>query len=351
VGKGGRFLNADAVTIIEPGVGRTTPMCEWAGRCGGCDFQHVDAETQRQLKCDVIADVLARIGKIDEIDGMPARQALALWPAAASPEYGRGSRTRIRYTVSAEGQLCMRAHHSHDLVAVGACPLGDAELTQAAQQFAGAKAGDEVEFIHDDDNEVITVINGEASEMVTRRVGQRHWRLQATGFWQVHPEAGEWLTSLVLKGANCASGDRVLDLYAGAGLFTAALAEAVGLDGHVDAVESAVDSVNDGATALADLSNVTFHCDDVKAWLADHPSVAADVVVMDPPRAGVGAEVMSAVCDTEPRVIVYVSCDPATFARDAATARDCGYEIASLTAVDMFPMTGHIETVSILTRR
>jgi tRNA/tmRNA/rRNA uracil-C5-methylase (TrmA/RlmC/RlmD family) len=244
----------------------------------------------------------------------------------------------------------MRAHHSHDLVAVSACPLGDADLTHAAQQFAGAKAGDEVEFIHDDDNEVITVINGEASEMVTRRVGEQQWRLQATGFWQVHPEAGEWLTSLVLKGANCASGDQVLDLYAGAGLFTAALAEAVGLDGHVDAIESAVDSVNDGATALADLLNVTFHCDDVKSWLADHASVAADVVVMDPPRAGVGAEVMSAVCDTQPRVIVYVSCDPATFARDVKVLLGDGFELRTIRALDLFEMTEHLEIVALFVR-
>ena len=345
VGKGGRFLNADAVAVHEASAHRTSPACSWAGRCGGCDFQHADQEIQQKMALDVVAGLLQRLGGITEIHGGSFTEAMQ-WIDMPHGPTGEGSRTRIRYVVGDDGTLSMRAHHSHELVPVVSCPLGVNSLTVAANDFQG-QPGSQVEFVADDDGAVVAVVDEEADDLVTRRVGSRVWRLQPTGFWQVHPAAATTLTQLVIDATQPQAGEHILDLYAGAGLFAAALAEQVGETGTVDAVESGEDSVNDGATALADLEQVTFHHADVRRWLRHNRGEKVDVVVADPPRAGIGAEAVGDIVRMDPRVFVYVSCDPATFARDARTAVEQGYHLANLQVVNMFPMTGHIEVVGV----
>ena len=352
VGKGGRYLLADATSIIEPAPGRVRPMCDWAGRCGGCDFQHASATAQREIKRDIVVDLLQRIGKLTDIAGTPIADAVRIVdldaPADASAGYGIASRSRVRYVIGPGGVPSMRGHHSHDLVPVGSCPLGGPALAgKLATVSERLAVGAEVECIEDDDAAVHVVVDGEPddSDLVVRRVGERSWYLQPTGFWQVHPRAAEVLSGLVVEAADFAPGQRVLDLYAGAGLFTAAAALAVGAAGRVDAVESSVESVNDGATALSDLEQVFFHGDDVARWLRS-PRGPYDVVVLDPPRAGAGANIVRGIVATQPAVVVYVSCDAATFARDAHEFASHGYRLDDLCLVDLFPMTGHTETVA-----
>ncbi|MBU6213784.1 MAG: TRAM domain-containing protein [Actinomycetales bacterium] len=345
VGKGGRFLNADAVQVLQPSAHRVAPACPWAGRCGGCDFQHADDEVQRHMAVDVVADLLRRLGGVSSIHGAALEVALAWVPLEHGPA-GGGSRSRVRYVVGADGVLSMRAHHSHELVPVGVCPLGMPVAAQAAAAHEGTP-GTEVEFVVDDDGEVVTVVDGIGDDLVTRRVDGRVWRLQPTGFWQVHPHAAETLSHLVCDAVAAQPGERVLDLYAGAGLFSASVAEQVGENGRVEAVESSQESVNDGATALADLTQVTFHHADTRRWLRERRGEAADVVIVDPPRAGVGAEAIADILRMGPRVLAYVSCDPATFARDARAAAEQGYHLTAVTLVDMFPMTGHIEVLGV----
>ncbi len=352
VGKGGRYLLADATTIVEPAPGRVAPMCRWAGRCGGCDFQHASAATQLQVKRDIVVDLLQRIGKLTDIGGRPVSDAIDLVEVQsgmqAGAAYGVGSRSRVRYVMGADGVPSMRGHHSHDLVPVGSCPLGGSALAAAITSTAPTLAeGSQVECIEDDDGTVHLVVDGEplTGDVVVRRVGERSWYLQPTGFWQVHPRAAEVLSELVASAAAFETGQQVLDLYAGAGLFTAVAAVAVGSTGRVDAVESSIESVNDGATALADLEHVHFHGDDVAHWLRANRQ-AYDVVLLDPPRAGAGTNVVRGIAATRAQVVVYVSCDAATFARDAGQFAAHGYRLETLSLVDLFPMTGHTETVA-----
>jgi len=199
----------------------------------------------------------------------------------------------------------------------------------------------------DDDGDVVTVVDGVGDDLVTRRVNGRVWRLQPTGFWQVHPQAAQTLSHMVGEAVRAQAGERVLDLYAGAGLFAASVAAEVGEQGRIDAVESSQESVNDGATALADLPQVTFHHADTRRWLREHRGEATDVVIVDPPRAGVGADAMADMLRMGPRVVAYVSCDPATFARDARAAAEHGYHLTAVTLLDMFPMTGHVELLGV----
>lgn len=348
VGKGGRYLLANATVIIEAASGRVEPMCQWAGRCGGCDFQHASAHAQRQLKREIVIDLLQRIGKLTAIGGrsldVALRDAHVADPASG---YAVGSRSRVRFVIGPDGVPSMRGHHSHDLVPVGSCPLGGPILATHVSDSRHLPVGAEVEYIEDDDGVIHTVVDGEPmdSALVARRVASRSWHLQPTGFWQVHPHAAQMLTDLVADAADFLPGHRVLDLYAGAGLFTAVAALAVGAGGHVDAVESSPDSVNDGATALSDLSQVMFHVEDVGRWLRSNTG-QYDIVVLDPPRAGAGATVVRGIVAAQPHRVVYVSCDAATFARDVSEFAAHGYVLEDLVLVDLFPMTGHTETVA-----
>jgi tRNA/tmRNA/rRNA uracil-C5-methylase (TrmA/RlmC/RlmD family) len=153
----------------------------------------------------------------------------------------------------------------------------------------------------------------------------------------------------VLRELRPLPGDRVLDLYAGAGLFTAALARAVGPTGRVVGVESDRQAVADAARNLIDLQWAQVQSARVTVELLAGLDIAPDLVILDPPRAGVGAAIMQALLDLGARVIAYVACDPASLARDVRAATDRGWVLRGVSAYDGFPMTHHIECIAVLT--
>jgi len=156
------------------------------------------------------------------------------------------------------------------------------------------------------------------------------------------------LTKTVLNYAKLKSGDHVLDLYGGVGLFTAAIVDAVGPTGHVDLIEGSKVATEDARRNFAGFKNVTIATGDVAKLL---PRVSsADVVVLDPPREGAGKDVISQIVALKPRSIVYVACDPAALARDTAYLEDHSYSLAEIRAFDLFPMTHHIECVALYER-
>jgi tRNA/tmRNA/rRNA uracil-C5-methylase (TrmA/RlmC/RlmD family) len=175
------------------------------------------------------------------------------------------------------------------------------------------------------------------------------FEVSAGVFWQVHPGAGRVLTRSVLEGLQPRPGDRVVDLYAGAGLFTVPVAKAVGPAGSVVAVERNTRACADAVRNTSGLPQVTVVRSSVDAALIDGLG-PTDGIVLDPARDGAGQAVMRAVVamDPAPRRVVYVSCDPASFARDLRVALDAGWSLGSLRAFDLFPMTEHVELVGIL---
>jgi tRNA/tmRNA/rRNA uracil-C5-methylase (TrmA/RlmC/RlmD family) len=170
--------------------------------------------------------------------------------------------------------------------------------------------------------------------------------VSAGGFWQVHPAAADTLAAAVLTALAPRAGDNVLDLYCGAGLFAGVLAEAVGPGGGVTAVESDPAAVRDARHNLPGWARV--HRGDVAAVLRRGGLPSARLVVADPPRAGLAREVIAYLDDAER--FAYVSCDPATLARDIALLGTRGWTLADLRAFDAFPMTHHVECVATLTR-
>jgi tRNA/tmRNA/rRNA uracil-C5-methylase (TrmA/RlmC/RlmD family) len=181
-----------------------------------------------------------------------------------------------------------------------------------------------------------------------RAVG-RDWRVSGDGFWQVHPGAAETLAAAVLEALAPRAGEHALDLYSGVGLFAGALAGPLGPGGRVDAVEASLVAVRDARRNLHDLPAVHLHQAAVDVWLGTGRVRRADLVVLDPPRAGAGAAVVRRLIGLRPRAIAYVACDPAPFARDVRTFRDAGWELTRLRAFDCFPMTHHVECVGLLT--
>jgi tRNA/tmRNA/rRNA uracil-C5-methylase (TrmA/RlmC/RlmD family) len=186
---------------------------------------------------------------------------------------------------------------------------------------------------------------------VREHAAGRDWELAATGFWQVHPAAADALSACVLDYLAPAPGETALDLYAGAGLFAGVLAVAVGPSGHVLAVEADPQAAADARANLAAADGgaaVEVRTGRVSAGLLGGVGIVPDVAVLDPPRAGAGPDVLTALLALRPRAVAYVSCDPASLARDLRAAVDAGWRLARLRAFDCFPMTQHVETVALL---
>lgn len=304
---GDRFWRGDAVEVLSASSDRVEAPCPYAGPglCGGCDFQHVDLAAQRELKAAVVREQLRRMAGLD---------VEVVVEAVPGDEDGLGWRTRQRYVHLPDGQRGMRKHRSHDVVPVDTCLL-------------------------------------EAAQGPVHEVHGHHFDVADGGFWQVHPGAPTALVDAVLDALEPQPGESVLDLYAGVGLFSRFLSDAVragGADGRVVAVEG------DRAASARSERN----CPDVLAVAGDVATVLAgalptqwshaDLVVLDPPRAGAKRAVVQQVVARGPRAVAYVACDPAALARDLAVFAEHGYALVSLRAFDLFPMTHHVECVALL---
>jgi tRNA/tmRNA/rRNA uracil-C5-methylase (TrmA/RlmC/RlmD family) len=179
----------------------------------------------------------------------------------------------------------------------------------------------------------------------------RFWQVSAGGFWQVHPAAADTLSAAVTEALEPKPGDSALDLYCGAGLFAGVLAPLVGADGSVTAIESDAAAVRDARANLTSYPWVAVHRNDVALAVADRGLPQARLVVADPPRAGLAREVVDYLTgDSRAERFAYVSCDPATLARDLGLLIAGGWRVDGLRAFDAFPMTHHVECVVTLTR-
>ena len=370
-----RWARADAIEILEPSPDRINPACPAAGPggCGGCDFQHVDLVVQRDLKAMLLEEQLRRVAKIDHTVVVEAVEGAGL-----------GNRTRIRFGVDELGRLGMRRHGSHDIVAIDHCPLGveaignldlneevwpagaDVEVVAVTgsapiayavlDEEEGADDGESIDNLSPVGDDVISeeddqVEDESGSGLLTTTVLGEEFTVSPGVFWQIHQRAPEVLTQAVLEGLDLREGDRVLDLYCGAGLFTLPIARLVGHSGRVIGIEAADVAAIDAIGNLGDLPQSRILNTTVTgASLRDHLA-GASRCVLDPPRRGVDRSALLALAGSAVMErIVMVSCDPATFARDLRLLLDQGFSIASIRAFDLFEMTEHIEIVCVVTR-
>jgi tRNA/tmRNA/rRNA uracil-C5-methylase (TrmA/RlmC/RlmD family) len=337
-----RFWRGDAVEILRASPDRVPVRCAIAGPglCGGCDFQHVDLAAQRRLKAYVVAEQLQRLAGL-EWDGEV--ESVAEGP----DDDGLDWRTRMRYHADDSGQAGLRGHRSHRIVPLpdDGCPIAAPETPSVVGQ--SWPEGAELLAASASSGQALLVDGrlSRGSAVLVERAAGRDWSVAAEGFWQVHPRAAEVLVATVLAGLEPRPGDRAFDLYCGVGLFAGALADRGCEVWGVEAGHQAVQSARHNLADVAD--RVHLSTGRVERRLAALPR-RADLVVLDPPRAGAGRAVMQAIATRAPRRIAYVACDPAALARDLATAQQAGFAVQSVRAFDLFPMTHHVECVAVL---
>ena len=368
--EGHRFVRADCVEVLSPSPERVTPPCPYAGpgQCGGCDFQHVRLPYQRELKAAVVREQFARLA------GLEVEVVVQAVPGEVD---GVGWRTRVEFAVDGSGRAGLREHRSHVVVPVTTCLIADRRILATGvleQDWSGCEG---VDVVAPSVGDPVTVaLPAEVGEVpiVTEHVAAQRFsgdfEASARGFWQVHPGAAATFVDAVLELLEPQPGETALDLYAGVGLFAAALAATVGADGRVVAIESDPDAVAGAERNLAAYPSVVAvraRVDDAfgvprasrsgptarraqrSRKLRRHPLLPerADLVVLDPPRTGAGRGVVDQVAGLGPRSIAYVACDPAALARDTAYLREAGYSLRELRAYDAFPMTQHLECIAL----
>lgn len=392
-----RWSHATSAEVLAPSADRVTPACPYAAVCGGCPWAALSYEAQAAAKRAGVVDALARVGR------MGAERAEALVAPLVSPSDPWGYRNKVELAVTHEGgriSLGMHGRGEKDVVKVKSCALLDRRHAKAVNAVAGALgylAGShhlelervgirvslrtrEVEVALWDrpggfpraqaakvldsalsPTSVVRVMQkGPAKARkiagVERLSGAGSWgelvgdermRVSAPSFFQVNTRGAEKLVELVLDALRPTEDEEAMDLYCGAGTFTLPLARRAGF---VSAVESYGPAVRDLRRNLesAGLNNVDPIGGDAGR---EFPDTDADVIVVDPPRAGLAEDVVRRLSEQPARAIAYVSCDPATLARDLARFEAAGiFTPKRVTPVDLFPQTFHVETVTLLER-
>lgn len=371
--RGGTFARADVVEVVDPSPDRVDPRCPIAGPAGAgcCDYSHATLSAGRSMKGSVVEEQLRRVAAIER------EVAVEELPFTGD---GTGWRSRVRLAVDSAGRAGYHRYRSASIITRLECsqPMPGAFDGLAEERW---RAGSELVVAMDGNGErhVVEIAPAPVSRTGRRapgrrgasarraasvrsrperamigsgrareRVSDREWELDATGFWQAHRGAAQTYSDVVSSWAAPDPGAIVWDLYGGVGVFAASLAGGVGAGGSVVSVELSRRAAADGAGALADLPQVRFAPGRVERMTDDLP--APDVVVLDPPRSGLGKDVVAAVTTHAPRKVVHIGCDPASFARDARLFMDAGYHLDAVRAFDAFPSSHHVECIGLFVR-
>jgi len=384
------FARAQLTKILQPSDLRTAPPCPYFGECGGCQYQHISYEEQLRLKTEILRETLRRTAKLDLTLEIQTH---------ASPAFGYRNRTRFHLQAQPQFAIGYFKHGSHELLPVRECPISSRLINRALEQIWNfgelghipeqvaeteifADAGEErlmaelyllpgrvdsdallkfasalaaaipdvhgiASFAHVDSRSRAPelgnprLLHGETS-MSYEAAGEKY-RVSAGAFFQTNRFL---IPSIIELAVGERKGRLALDLYSGVGLFAAPLARRFD---RVIAVESSPLSIDDLRANVPE--NVKVSSQTEEAYLTSAAgTVKPDLIVVDPPRAGLGEKVTHQIARLEAQEIVYVSCDPATLARDVKQFASDGWKIAEMHLVDLFPQTFHIETCTVLRR-
>lgn len=337
----GKVGFASIVEILKPSAVRVEPPCPYFGRCGGCDFQQLTYEAQLQAKVEIIRDCLHRIANLE------APAEIHITPSTDQWRY----RARASWQVEAKEKLLGYFERGSNRVCdVEYCAVLVPQLEETLEQVRKEVASRDVRqlrhvdaVVGDEGVSVAPSIAGFNPRTVSRRIGGEAYSFSADTFFQVNHEL---LEPLIEAALGDASGQLAIDLYCGAGLFTLPLARrfarVTGVEAHSRAVEFARRNVE-----RAKLENVEIANLGVADWVKHSLSFEVlDFLLLDPPRVGCENAVIAGILALRPRSMAYVSCDPATLARDLKKLTADGYVLESVAAFDMFPQTHHVEIVA-----
>jgi 23S rRNA (uracil1939-C5)-methyltransferase len=361
------YAFARLVEVVEKAPERVDPPCTYfgQGKCGGCQWQHIDYEMQVRLKQEILVDQLERIGDLED----------PLVHPTMPDETGWAYRNHAQFRPAAEGGLgfqrsegdeaeiipvdfCMILHPALsdlygliDLDVEGLVRLVLRTGTATGDLLVGFEMEEDKPPAVEVDETVSCVMlleeggyaNLIGDNYLIEKVAGHAYRISASSFFQVNTRQAEALVRLALAYLDLEGGETVLDAFCGVGLFTTHLAEATQLVIGIESSPSAVDDLLVNTEEVENVEIIEGAVEDVLPEIA----VPLDAVLLDPPRSGVDRHALDALADLAPERIVYVSCDPATLARDAKRLRGKGYDLVEVQPVDMFPQTYHVESVSL----
>ena len=384
------FIHAEVDSVLEPAITRTAPLCPYFGTCGGCSYQHSVYPHQVEMKAVILREAFDRA----HIPGVPP-----IHTVNASPWHYRN---RIRLEIQRDPfALCYRERRSHKALPVAECPISASLLekaitvvTNTERSFGLADFCREVEFFINSDestllitffalhqdrdagiklahvctslqselpelagarlafadrpNQLPRTIASWGAESLIYRAAAFDYRVSIGSFFQVNRHLVDALVELVTAGR---SGDTAWDLYAGAGLFARALGKNYKRIIAVEPSPSSFADLEHNLTGTPHRAIRATTLDFLRQRSMNAKQAAPDLVIVDPPRAGLGPEVTTTLSRIAPAEIVYVSCDPATLSRDVKALVQSGYDLQTITMVDMFPQTFHLESVSVLRHR
>jgi 23S rRNA (uracil1939-C5)-methyltransferase len=342
----GKVGFASVVEIVKPSPVRVEPPCPYFGRCGGCDFQQLTYEAQLNAKVEIIRDCLRRIARIEPPSDIQIHSSPAQWQYRARATWQFDSiSSRLGYFERGSNHVCD----------VEYCAVLVPELQQTLEGLRKEIQADPVtqlpkhiEVVAGDEGvSVAANIARFNARTVSRVIGKETYHFSAEGFFQINHELLEPLINEAIRGTNGVhKGGVAIDLYCGVGLFTLPLARrfesVVGIEANRRAVEFARRNLE-----LAGLGNAEVVVLGVADWLKQHLAFEpVDFLLLDPPRSGAENAVIEGILRLLPRRIAYVSCDPATLARDLKKLIARGYSLEAISAFDMFPQTHHVEVVA-----
>lgn len=362
-----RYARGHVVQVRQPSPDRVTPPCPYFGSCGGCQWQHLAYPAQLRWKTEMVRRQLQRIGHLEDPPVRPMIGAAHPW----------NYRNQARFSIDPDGRLCFTQFQSRRRLPIDECLIMQPAIVEVMPRLQGLVPGAHQIVIRFGSRTGDLLISPRLPEAVAEPPsGQesyeeillgRRYRVSAPSFFQVNtriddravPDAitAPWLSTrrgafsqadllalLVLDRLRLTGREYVVDAYCGVGTFTLLAAERAA---HVLGIEEARCAVLDAVHNAAGLDNVHFQTgrsEDLLSQIDRTP----DAVILDPSRAGCAPGIVTSLTDLRPPVVVYVSCDPATLARDLALLCAEAYHLEDVQPIDMFPQTHHVETVSLL---
>ena len=377
-----RYSVGDIVRLVKPSALRQDPPCPYVAQCGGCPWQHIRYQPQLSAKQNSVEDALRRIGKLEGFELRP------IIPAPFTYNYRR----RIRLQRNAAKRLGFFSSFSHNLIEIDSCLIADEKLNcllGPIRYWSEELVTDveHLELVTGDEPNQLVIVGQSAGRFISRDSSicerllrdnslinglilrgpewRRTWgeaaisvvteedlsvRVDADVFTQVNSEGNRRLLKELLATAEFRDDDRVLELYSGAGNFTLSIAKRVGDIVAVESYRPAIESGKHGAQ-LNRIANIHWICSAVPAALAQLKKRRErfSKIVLDPPRTG-AKNIELDLAALEAEKILYISCNPATLARDLAGLTQQGYSLRTVQPIDLFPQTFHVETIATLVR-
>jgi 23S rRNA (uracil1939-C5)-methyltransferase len=356
------YAHGEPIEVLQPSPDRIQPRCPHFMFCGGCHYQHIPYEKQLTYKQQILRDQLERIGGLNHPPVEPARPSPQEWYY----------RNYIQFHFASDGQLGFQARHTERVIPIEVCFLPEQEinsiwpqldlepvpglerisLRQGAEEEAmlilEASTPEPPEMAVEDlpisvvhTSPAGSLIMAGSSSLLIEVLGKL-FIVSAESFFQVNTLQAAEMVKHLLENLPLTHDTVLLELYSGVGLFSAFLAPKVA---RLVAVESSVSANSDFEVNLDEFDNVELYEGTTEAVLP-HLDIQPDIVLVDPPRAGLGPRVVDRILALQPKTLAYVSCDPATLARDGKRLAAGGYRLTKATPFDMFPQTYHIESIS-----